>query len=570
LVFRPEATRVLCSYPKDGSTQSDRVCNPPGVSDHCLPGCSYHGRLTWCSNGGEKNCAWPPAQLADMLSAQEAMHNSGPTDRYNEVIVDAEFFSSHLPDAVEAIFFIGFDSSEHCESENHWANVRGNGRKNHCENYARLAHQHFLDRFQLNSDDVPLLRLDAFASDTPFSLSDAPSTTTITATGETIELVCLTDLRASSVYISNGFRPQLWVYEGQGNFATLKKTRPAESSREPQWSDTICISLLPRRDGRVCFDIRAADTPPSDPQLLHFGCTTVITANSVDMSLTVVLNAFSIKNKPHAAVHFSVRRASPPSPPSPPTPPFSQLSPSPCTSAWCSIFDSWLDDPNSKFMRLWGASGWILRARGQRSCWDDLGGARFFDDALAGTKCNRNWMEGAYGSEGDRPNFDAPAPALLGFDSTIWEYCSRHVGIYHFDGFSHTELAARCIRSHNNILRMVSGEWGWNMCQNLVWQLCAVQGRLPGQAGRLLHFATAPKELQLHEWEHPTSWPCENGRCPTGKYSVGDVFFAEIAVFRWICRNTATLFQVDSGVMMECDMDMSAFHHLKDRLLMVT
>ena len=38
-------------------------------------------------------------------------------------------------------------------------------------------------------------------------------------------------------------------------------------------------------------------------------------------------------------------------------------------------------------MQLWGATAWALRARGERGCWEGLGGARFFDDALAGTRC---------------------------------------------------------------------------------------------------------------------------------------------------------------------------------------
>ena len=42
------------------------------------------------------------------------------------------------------------------------------------------------------------------------------------------------------------------------------------------------------------------------------------------------------------------------------------------------------------------------------------------------------------------------------------------------------------------------------MCQNLVWQLCAAKGLLPGQGGKLLHFATAPKDLDASEWEHPS------------------------------------------------------------------
>ena len=46
-------------------------------------------------------------------------------------------------------------------------------------------------------------------------------------------------------------------------------------------------------------------------------------------------------------------------------------------------------------------------------------------------------------------------------------------------------------------------------CQNLVWQLCAATGKLPRQKGKLMRFATAPKDLQLSEWRSLTSWPCD-------------------------------------------------------------
>ena len=85
VIFAPAATKVLCAFSKDGSTQSDRVCDPPGVSARCVPGCSYHGRLTWCGQGNDRNCAWQPNRLGSMLEEQSAMHNRGPTDRYNEV-----------------------------------------------------------------------------------------------------------------------------------------------------------------------------------------------------------------------------------------------------------------------------------------------------------------------------------------------------------------------------------------------------------------------------------------------------------------------------------------------------
>lgn len=336
----------------------------------------------------------------------------------------------------------------------------------------------------------------------------------------------------------------------------------------------------------LCHTVRPITTPPADPVLLHFGCTSAVTADALSASVSVALSEYSIKDKPRASVYvscmhncrvlahdslagltltllpdkqFRVQTASPP--------PALPLIAEPCDSPWCSIFTEWLEDPNSKFMQLWGPTSWRMRARGDAGCWETLGGETFFDHALAGTWCDRNWMEGGYGSEADRPDFGAPAPALLGFDTTIWEYCSRESGLAHVKGFSQQELATRCIRSHNNILRMVASKWQWNMCQNLVWQLCVVQGKLPGQGSSQLRFAPAPKHLEMREWEHPTSWPCGNGACPAGRYAVGDVYYAEIAVFRWICHNSATLFHIENGTLMECDLDRSAFQKLRHLLM---
>ena len=580
VVFNPDVVRVLCGFSKDGGTQTDRVCSPPGVSERCLPGCSYRGKLTWCDGWYKTPCAWRPKQLGKMLQAQQAMHETSPTGRFNEVIVDAAHFGRHLPSAVEAIFFVGTDSSEHCHSQNHWANVQGGKRVNHCEGYARVAHRAFLRTHGLTEEEVPLLRLDLFTeTDAPFRLADAPMS--VSGTGEVIEAVCLSDLRASRVE-GNGRAPQLWVYEGQGSFETVQRTRSAVGGgAEPRWAgESACVSLLPRSDGRTCFDIRDANVQGRRPvteccdALLHFGCVT-LTADLVDTQLSVELSEYSIDNKPKATLHMTVRRALPP-PPAPPTPPPTPPAPpvpppaacTAATSAWCGRFSSWLDDlegAGAKFASLWGATAWRLRGRGEQGCWHQQGGRQFFADVLAGTRCDRNWYEGA----ARQPNFKSPgAPALLGFDSTIWQLCSQESGhAGELGGFSQERLASRCIASSNNILRVVGGEWKWDMCQNLAWQLCAATGKLPGQRGKSLRFATAPRQLTLSEWERPTSWPCEGGRCPNGKFAVGDVFYVEIAVYRAICANAGDLFGVGVGEPLECDVDAAAFDRLAERLM---
>lgn len=251
----------------------------------------------------------------------------------------------------------------------------------------------------------------------------------------------------------------------------------------------------------------------------------------------------------------------------PPPPP----SITPCVSSpWCSTLGGWVDGDGrtsgmNKFMQLWGHTGWSLRRAGEAGCWTHLGGASFFEDVLRGTRCDINWLEGAHA----KPVFGGVAPALLGLDSAIWSYCSNAMGIAKLDGFSQEALASRCVRSGNNILRLLGGTWKWNMCQNLAWQVCAATGKLPGQAGQgMVRFATAPNALTEAEWSHPTSWPCDGGRpCPAGKYAVGDVFFAEVAVYRYICRHAEQLFTVGVGEVMTCDVDEKAFRALAVRLM---
>ena len=120
-----------------------------------------------------------------------------------------------------------------------------------------------------------------------------------------LDTVCLSQLHAYRVD-GSGRQPQLYVYEGQGNFASLQKSSVADGGAEPRWEDTICVSLLPRVDSRTCFDIRDhAAGMPTDKLLLHFGCTT-LSADSVGADISTELTGYSIRGKPHATVSFSV------------------------------------------------------------------------------------------------------------------------------------------------------------------------------------------------------------------------------------------------------------------------
>ena len=101
------------------------------------------------------------------------------------------------------------------------------------------------------------------------------------------------------------------------------------------------------------------------------------------------------------------------------------------------------------------------------------------------------------------------------------------------------------------------------MCQNLMWQVCAIHGKLPGQDGKKIHFATPPSHLDTRVWLRPDSWPCDKqGECPKGKFSVGDVFVAEVCIIDSLCRNTRTIFDLQRGESFECDYDPAAYSKL--------
>ena len=129
LIVSPSNT-ILCSYPQDGAT-SDRVCDPPGVSASCIPGCftevvqNNTPTKCWCDEiagtptpwscpiapGSTRSspCAWKPANLTQMMQKQRQVGT------YNEVIVSTKEYVAGLPERLEAIFFL---ATPECHSSN--------------------------------------------------------------------------------------------------------------------------------------------------------------------------------------------------------------------------------------------------------------------------------------------------------------------------------------------------------------------------------------------------------------------------------------------------------------------
>ena len=94
--------------------------------------------------------AWRPADFGVYLQRTGTWGREvgAPYHRelgYNEILVDGDWWTAHLPDAVEA-FFHGGESA-----------------------LAREQHRRFLQEFGLTADQVPLVRLDRRNWEAPFA-----------------------------------------------------------------------------------------------------------------------------------------------------------------------------------------------------------------------------------------------------------------------------------------------------------------------------------------------------------------------------------------------------------------
>jgi len=225
---------------------------------------------------------------------------------------------------------------------------------------------------------------------------------------------------------------------------------------------------------------------------------------------------------------------------------------------------------------MWGAEPWkkwdankgidgscFTRKRDEH--WRSQQAYTFFQQALAGTHCGTNWYEGNAGALGDAhtiPTFKHPAPALLGFDEAIDDYCSQMGGR---GVHGHAEA---CIQANLNILSLYADRVPYNICRNFEWQICAAQGRIPGQGGRTLIFSKAPKELDFFaspRLGHCKGWSPINCERDNG-YATDSIFFLEICLYSEVCSNRRELFDLEVGQPWECVFDEQAFWQLSQIL----
>jgi hypothetical protein len=189
-------------------------------------------------------------------------------------------------------------------------------------------------------------------------------------------------------------------------------------------------------------------------------------------------------------------------------------------------------------------------------------------------------MEGAagdLGAAGWRPLFPkGSAPALLGFDRALFDYCSEAANEHGGWGASFdSSLAYRCVGGSQNVMRLVAPAQPWNLCVTLAWLLCAVQGRLPMQSWVQahtgpqpgIHFASAPKGVDWRWWDDAARSDGQWLTPHTEHFAASDVFFAEVAVLYAICANGDELFTVGRGDMFGCDFDRGNYVALVTTLL---
>ena len=155
IVIRPTETDISCAYAVDSSS----IFLKPSHANHFLSGCPD----IWCTPPFErKKCGFQrhrPSSgfrrnnLQDMLKLHHQYGDEwrlpGFHSGYNEVIIQNDTFTNHLPAVVEAFFYV---KDCDCQFVN---DVSG-------------AHSNFLKRFGLNATDVPLLQFDPYDYHNPF------------------------------------------------------------------------------------------------------------------------------------------------------------------------------------------------------------------------------------------------------------------------------------------------------------------------------------------------------------------------------------------------------------------
>uniref|UniRef100_A0A0G4GSC5 Uncharacterized protein n=1 Tax=Chromera velia CCMP2878 TaxID=1169474 RepID=A0A0G4GSC5_9ALVE len=256
----------------------------------------------------------------------------------------------------------------------------------------------------------------------------------------------------------------------------------------------------------------------------------------------------------------------------------------------------------SRFWRIWDArGGTLLHERDPLAgrCWslNNWAARKYFEGILSDPlSCDQNWMVGvkAHDSNGKWIGEESyrvahtlknRAPVLLGLDTDLYEFCRQKAGLPSKgvvkNAFEARErIAEACVAAEALVLRVEGPMVGfkkWNPCVNVHFLLCGALGRLPGQEGRQIQFATPPSSVNVREWHFRKIAMSEGFQeshdekifQPWMKkhYTSSDVYPHEILFLSWICNNGGSLMDISSsGDVFECEFSETALSALADAL----
>lgn len=195
---------------------------------------------------------------------------------------------------------------------------------------------------------------------------------------------------------------------------------------------------------------------------------------------------------------------------------------------------------------MWDGIAWGARSIGTPGCWSGRGADGFFAAAFTGSNCARNWLEGTI--DGARFREGVAAPAVMGNDPAILEYCLGKVGRWRRVWFAkNEELAGTCLEANQNVLRL--GRRLWDICVNFEFVACASHGLLPSQGSPSITFATAPGDL----------WIRDLAPEKTNGYRMEDVLYLETCILNELCANGEEMFALKPGETFVCATDEARF-----------
>ena len=201
-------------------------------------------------------------------------------------------------------------------------------------------------------------------------------------------------------------------------------------------------------------------------------------------------------------------------------------------------------DPAGLLRKMWSAQPWKQRTPNAPDCWQrkrdepsrSQPASTYFRETFEGAHCQSNWFEGNKGSLGGETHtvqFTEAAPAVLGFDETIDQYCgakAKSNGGKYKDAWPH---ARQCIEADVNILSLYGNRVPYNICRNLEWMVCAAKGSLPGQGGDTIVFSLAPSALDPSPTSNKPFGMCRGyteADCKRG-YATDSIYFLEVCIF---------------------------------------